>query len=172
MVCSQDSGLPSYLRHGPLDGLGLFFFWADLRDQTVLLGLPFFYEFFVWAPNFKPHQLPPSPCAQIMWARAIIIPVSFTISTCRFGLTLIAAISRMLIMTLGFRARLFPFDDLFNSMPLWFLNFLFIQRFGALFPSYSPLDPRVWSSVFVYSVCLRDGFESLFLLAHLRQSSC
>ena len=97
----------------------------------------------VWAPNFKPHQLPPSPCVQIMWARAIIIPVSFTIFTCRFGLTLIAAISRMLIMTLGFGARLFPFDDLFNSTPLWFLNFLFIQRFGALFPSYSPLDPRV-----------------------------
>ena len=24
----------------------------------MLLGLPFFYELFVWVPNFKPHQLP------------------------------------------------------------------------------------------------------------------
>ena len=97
----------------------------------------------VWVPIFKPYQLPPSPCARIVWARAVIVPVSFAISTCRFGLALIAAISRVLIMALGFRARLFPFDDLFNSTPLWFLNLLFIQRFGALFPSYSPLDPRV-----------------------------
>ena len=67
-----------------------------------------------WAPIFKPHQLPPSPCVRIAWARAVIVPVSFAISTCRFGLALIAAISRGLIMTLGFRARLFRFDDLFN----------------------------------------------------------
>ena len=97
----------------------------------------------VWVPIFKPYQLPPSPCVRIAWARAVIVPVSFAISTCRFGLALIAAISRVLIMALGFRARLFPFDDLFNSTPLWFLNLLFIQRFGALFPSYSPLDSRV-----------------------------
>ena len=67
-----------------------------------------------WAPIFKPHQLPPSPCVRIAWARAVIVPVSFAISTCRFGLALIAAISRGLIMTLGFRVRLFRFDDLFN----------------------------------------------------------
>ena len=97
----------------------------------------------VWVPIFKPYQLPPSPCVRIAWARAVIVPVSFAISTCRFGLALIAAISRVLIMTLGFRARLFHFDDLFNPAPPWFLNLLFIRRFRALFPSYSPLGPRV-----------------------------
>ena len=70
------------------------------------------------APIFKPHQLPPSLCVRIAWARAVIVPVSFAISTCRFGLALIAAISRVLIMTLGFRARLFRFDDLFNFASL------------------------------------------------------
>ena len=53
-----------------------------------------------WAPIFKPHQLPPSPCVRTTWARAIIVPVSIAISTCRFGLALIVAISRVLIMTL------------------------------------------------------------------------
>ena len=71
----------------------------------------------VWVSIFKPYQLPPSPCVRIAWARAVIVLVSFTISTCRFGLALIAAISRVLIMTLGFRARLFHFDDLFNPAP-------------------------------------------------------
>ena len=88
-----------------------------------------------WAPIFKPHQLPPSPCVRIAWARAVIVPVSFAISTCRFGLALIAAISRMLIMTLEFRARLFRFDDLFNFASLWSLILLFIWRFYALLPS-------------------------------------
>ena len=68
-------------------------------------------------PIFKPYQLPPSPCVRIAWARAVIVPVSFAISTCRFRSALIAAISRVLIMTLGFRARLFRFDDLFNPAP-------------------------------------------------------
>ena len=86
-------------------------------------------------PNFKPHQLPPSLCVRMAWARAVIVPMSFAISTCRFGLALIAAISRMLIMTLGFRARLFRFDDLFNFASLWSLILLFIWRFCALLPS-------------------------------------
>ena len=92
---------------------------------------------------FKPYQLPPSPCVRIAWARAVIVPVSFAISMCRFRLALIATISQVLIMTLGFRARLFRFDDLFNLAPPWFLNLLFIWRFCALLPSYSPSGPRV-----------------------------
>ena len=100
----------------------------------------------VWAPIFKPYQLPPSPCVRIAWARAVIVPVSFSISTCRFRLALIAAISRVLIMTLGFRARLFRFDDLFNLAPPWFLNLLFIWRFCALLSSYSPLSAYAMGS--------------------------
>ena len=99
----------------------------------MLLGLPFFYELFVWAPNFKPHQLPPSPCVQIMWTRAIIVPVSFTISTCRFGLTLIAAISRMLIMTLGFRACLFLLTTSSIRRPSGFLTFYLFSDLGLCF---------------------------------------
>ena len=133
----QDLGFAIWTpgRTGPLLLLG--------RGQAVLLGLSLICGPIVWAPFFKPYQLPPSPCVRIAWARAVIVPVSFAISTCRFRLALIAAISRVLIMTLGFRARLFRFDDLFNPAPPWFLNLLFIRRFCALLPSYSPLSPRV-----------------------------
>ena len=82
----------------------------------------------IWAPIFKPYQLPPSPCVQAMWARAIIISMSIAISTCRFRLALIVAINQVLIMTLGFCARLFRFDDLFGFTFLWSLGALFIWR--------------------------------------------
>ena len=109
--------------------------WVDIQGWVVLLGLLLLWGPRGRAPIFKPHQVPPSLCVRIAWARSVIVPVSFAISTCRFGLALIAAISRMLIMTLGFRARLFRFDDLFNFASLWFLIFLFIWRFCVLVPS-------------------------------------
>ena len=101
------------------------------------------------APIFKPHQLPPSPCVRTAWARAVIVPPSIAISTCLFGLTLIAAISRVLIMTLwvsrlsflpSFFFFLFP-DDLFSFEFLWSLSFLFIWCSCALL---SPGFPFVY----------------------------
>ena len=128
VTCSQDLGLPSYSRYRPLGELGLFFFWAGTQGQAVLLGLPFFCGPSYGRLILNPHQLPPSPCVQTMWVRAIIIPVSIDISTCRFRLALIAALNRALIMTFGFCARLFRFDDLFGFAFLWSLGTLFIWR--------------------------------------------
>ena len=36
-----------------------------------------------------PYQLPPSPCVQIAWARAVIISATVAISTCLLGYGLI-----------------------------------------------------------------------------------
>ena len=91
-------------------------------------------------PFSYPHQLPPSPCVRIVWARAVIIPATIAISTCLFGLTLIAAIRGVLMMTLRV-SRLFfiPFyfplflDDLFSFEFLWSLTFLFIWCSRTLF---------------------------------------
>ena len=53
-----------------------------------------------WAPIFKPHQLPPSPCVRTCVGKGCNCScVSIAISTCRFGLTLITAISQVLIIT-------------------------------------------------------------------------
>ena len=147
-------------------------FFTSARGQDALLGLPLF----LWAqgtvmrmtPIFKPHQLPPSPCVRTARARAVIVPASIAISTCPFRLALIAAISRMLIMTFGFCARLFRFDDLFSFAFLWSLNLLFIWRFFVL----RFLPDLHWvlgfSRVFlVYTVCFCDGLESLFIFAYL-----
>ena len=68
-------------------------YWACLYSGAWWMGLR-------TAPIFKPYQLPPSPCVRTAWARAVIVPASIAISTCLFGLTLVAVISRMLIMTL------------------------------------------------------------------------
>ena len=102
-----------------MECIGLF---TSARGHDVLFGLPLF----LWAqgtglrstPIFKPYQLPPSPCVRIAWARAVIVPASIAFPTCPFGLALIAAISRTLIMIFGFRARLFRFDDLFSFVSL------------------------------------------------------
>ena len=90
------------------------------------------------APIFKPHQLPPSPCVRTVWARAVIVPASISISTCLFELTLIAAISRVLIMTLWVSRLSFLFDDLFSFALLWSLSFLFIWCFCTLLSSGFP----------------------------------
>ena len=101
-------------------------YWACLSLGAQRVGLQM-------APIFKPHQLPPSPCVRTAWARVVIVPPSIAISTCLFGLTLISAISGVLIMTLWvshqsflpFCSSLF-FDDLFSFEFLWSLSFLFI----------------------------------------------
>ena len=38
-----------------------------------------------------PHQLPPSPCVRIAWARAVILPATVAISMCLLGNGLIKA---------------------------------------------------------------------------------
>ena len=100
MIYLQDLGLLSYSRHRPPErvhwaspflgrhsGSGCFIGPASLLGPSG------------WAPIFKSHQLPPSPCVRTAWVRDVIVPVSIAISTCRFGLALIAVISRVLIMT-------------------------------------------------------------------------
>ena len=98
-----------------------------------------------------PISCPPSPCVRTAWARAAIILVTIAVSTCLFGLTLIAAISGVLMMTLWvprlffipFCFPLFP-DDLFSFEFLWSLTFLFIWC------SRTPFSPR-FSSVYLTS---------------------
>ena len=113
---------------GPTLGARMLY-WACLSFGAQWMGLRI-------APTFKPHQLPPSPCVRTAWARAVIVPASIAISTCLFGLTLIAAISRMLIITLWVsRLSLLFFDDLFSFALLWSLRFLFIWCFCTSFSS-------------------------------------
>ena len=45
------------------------------------------------SPFFKPHQLPPNPCARCMWARAITFLVSGVISMCQLGAGSVRALS-------------------------------------------------------------------------------
>ena len=42
---------------------------------------------------FKPHQLPPSPCARCAWARVVSFLVSGVISTCQLGAGLVRVLS-------------------------------------------------------------------------------
>ena len=79
-----------------------------------------------------PYQLLPSPCVRTAWTRVVIVLASFALSTCLFGLSLIAVISRMLIMIFGVSRSSLRFDDLFSFVSLWSLNLLFIRRFCAL----------------------------------------
>ena len=120
-----------------------------------------------WAPIFKPHQLPPSPCVRTAWARAVIAPVSIAISTCRFGLALIVAISRVLIMTLWISRLTLLFTTASISRSSGLLAF---DLFGVFVLRFLPDFRWVlgFSRVFlVYTVCFCDGFESLFIFAHL-----
>ena len=43
------------------------------------------------SPFFKPYQLPPSPCVQCAWARAVTFLVLDAISTCLLGAGLVRA---------------------------------------------------------------------------------
>ena len=100
----QDVGLLSYPPHGPLDRMNWVLpFWVDARGQDALLGLPLFWGLVDGPANdayFQTLSAAPSPCVRTTWARAVIVSASIAISTCLFGLTLTAVISRMLIMTL------------------------------------------------------------------------
>ena len=68
-------------------------FWADIEgpgccmEPTIPLGL----ASGLLGPFLYPHQLPPSPCVRIAWARAVILPASVAISTCLLGNGLIKA---------------------------------------------------------------------------------
>ena len=43
----------------------------------------------ILGPVLSPHQLPPSPCVQTAWARAVINPATVVIFTCLLGCGLI-----------------------------------------------------------------------------------
>ena len=136
----QDMGLLSCPHHGPLDRVNrALYFWVDTMGQKMLYrACPYFGAQGTglrMAPIFKPYQLPPSPCVRTVWARVVIVPASIAISTCPFGLALIAAISRVLIMTLWVSRPSLLFDDLFNFAFLWSLSFLFIWYSCTLLPS-------------------------------------
>ena len=169
VIYLQDLGLLSYSRHRPLERAN----WASPflvrhSGSGCSIGPASLLWPSGWASIFKPHQLPPSPCVRTAWARAIIVSVSIAISTCRFGLALIAAISRVLIMILWDSRLTLPFlttASISRSSGLlaFYLFGVFVLRFL--------LDFR-WvlgfSRVFlVYTVCFCDGLESLFILAYL-----
>ena len=109
VIYLQDLGLLSYSRYrAPGVGELGFSFLGRHSGSGCFIGPPSLLGPSGWAPIFKPYQLPPSPCVRTAWARAVIIPASVAISTCRFGLALIAVISRVLIMTFWI-SRLTPF---------------------------------------------------------------
>ena len=56
-------------------------------EPTIPLGL----ASGILGPFLYPHQLPPSPCVRIAWARAVILPATVAISTCLLGNGLIKA---------------------------------------------------------------------------------
>ena len=119
-----------------------------------------------WACEW-PYQLPPSPCVRTAWTRAVIVLASFTISTCLFELSLIAVISRMLIMIFGFRVRLSVLTTSSVLCPSSLLTFCLFGDFVL-----RSLPNLRWvlgfSRVFfVYPVCFCDGLESLFIFAYL-----
>ena len=67
--------------------------WADMEgpgccmEPTIPLGL----ASGILGPFLYPHQLPPSPCVRIAWARAVILPATVAISTCLLGNGLVKA---------------------------------------------------------------------------------
>ena len=161
-------------------------YWACLSFGAQWMGLRM-------APIFKPHQLPPSPCVRTAWARAVIVPASIAISTCLFGLTLIAAISRVLIITLWVSRLSFLFlttSSVSRSSGLLAFFWISVCLFGVgsfsgvfLFLSHSWARHVSISSCFldwydevlgfsrlylVYTVRYCDGLESLFIFAYRR----
>ena len=50
------------------------------------------------SPFFKPYQLPPSPCVQCVWAKAVNFLVSDAISTCLLGAGLVRAWSSSYVL--------------------------------------------------------------------------
>ena len=119
-----------------------------------------------WACEW-PYQLPSSPCVRTAWTRAVIVLASFAISTCLFGLSLIAVISRMLIMIFGFRARL---SILTTSSVLCPSGLLTFYLFGVFV--LCSLPNLCWVLGFirvflVFTVYFYDGLESLFIFAYL-----
>ena len=50
------------------------------------------------SPFFKPHQLPPSPCARCTRARAITFLVSSVISMCQLGAGSVRALSSSYVL--------------------------------------------------------------------------
>ena len=118
-------------------------------------------------PANGPISCPPSPCVRTAWTRAVIVLASFAISTCLFELSLIAVISRMLIMIFGFRARLSVLTTSSVLRPSGPLTFYLFGDFAL-----RSLPNLRWvlgfSRVFfVYPVCFCDGLESLFIFAYL-----
>ena len=100
----QDMGLLSYPHHRPLERVNWVFLFGPMLGARMLYRSCLLFRAqgmgLRMAPISKPYQLPPSPCVQTAWARAVIVPASIGISTCLFRLALIVAISRVLIMTL------------------------------------------------------------------------
>ena len=76
---------------GPSEpGLCFGLIWRGLdivMEPTIPLGL----ASGLLGPFLYPHQLPPSPCVRIAWARAVILPAPVAISTCLLGNGLIKA---------------------------------------------------------------------------------
>ena len=64
-----------------MEGLGCF------MEPTIPLGL----ASGILGPFLYPHQLPPSPCVRIAWARVVILPATVAISTCLLGNGLVKA---------------------------------------------------------------------------------
>ena len=77
---------------GMLSGLGLHPGLAS-KDLNSLMGMPLLWVLASGpsSPFFKPYQLPPSPCARLVWARAVTFIVSDAISTCLLGAGLVKA---------------------------------------------------------------------------------
>ena len=63
------------------------------RGLGVALGTPFLLGLAsgIVSPFLYPHQLPPSPCVRIAWARAVDLLATVAISACLLGNGLINA---------------------------------------------------------------------------------
>ena len=87
-------GLPNYPRpaFGP-SGLGLRFGLAQ-RGPGYCIGRATSLDLASGPTSqfFKPYQLPPSPCVQNAWAKAVTLLVSVATSTCLFGAGLVRAL--------------------------------------------------------------------------------
>ena len=77
---------------GMPSGLGLHLGLA-LKGLNASMGMPLLWGLASGpaSPFFKPYQLPPSPCVQRAWARAVTFLVSDAISTCLLGVGLVKA---------------------------------------------------------------------------------
>ena len=124
-------------RHGPPCSFGL---------ASGILG-----------PFLSPYQLPPSPCVQTAWARAVIIPATVAISTCLLGYGLIKPDRRH---TWYVNDGPLGFALVFHT-PLVFPCFLstspVLSSFG---PIPSPFFFISWCSCISFS----PGFSSVYLV--------